>query len=97
MTLIKVMPVIFTHNTNHTNHLGLKKRQDMQAIHLISNLVSFKLPHLWNVCVLVFIGILIFMLLRSPCKNLKPYDNPFRDFSNGGANKKKKKRLNYLK
>ena len=37
------------------------------------------------------------MLLRSPCKNLKPYDNPFRDFSNGGANKKKKKRLNYLK
>jgi hypothetical protein len=23
------------------------------------------------------------MLLRSPCKNLKPYDNPFWDFSNG--------------
>ena len=29
---------MFTHNANHTNHLGLKKRQDMQAIHLISNL-----------------------------------------------------------
>ena len=28
------------------------------------------------------------MLLRSPCKNLKPYDNPFCDFSNGGAKKK---------
>jgi hypothetical protein len=28
------------------------------------------------------------MLLRSPCKNLKPYDNPFCDFSIGGAKKK---------
>ena len=26
------------------------------------------------------IGILIFMLLRSPCKDLKPYDNPFSGF-----------------
>ena len=31
-----------------------------------------------------FIGILIFLLVRSLCKNLKPYDNPFWDFSNGG-------------
>ena len=30
------------------------------------------------------IGILIFILLRSPCKNLKPYDKPFWDFSNRG-------------
>jgi hypothetical protein len=35
----------------------------------------------------LFIGILIFMLLRSPCKNLKPYKIPFWDFNNGGANK----------
>ena len=26
------------------------------------------------------IGILIFLLVRSPCKNLKPYDNPFWGF-----------------
>ena len=34
------------------------------------------------------------MLVRSPCINLKPYDNPFCDFSNGGTknNKKKKKK-----
>ena len=31
------------------------------------------------------------MLLRSPCKNLEPYDNPFWGFSNGGNKKKKKK------
>jgi hypothetical protein len=29
---------------------------------------------------LFWIGILIFMLLRSPCKNLEPYDNPFWGF-----------------
>jgi hypothetical protein len=38
-----------------------------------------------------FIGILLFLLLRSPCKNLEPYDNPFWGFNNGG-NKKKEKR-----
>ena len=27
-----------------------------------------------------FIGILLFLLLRSPCKNVKPYDNPFCGF-----------------
>jgi hypothetical protein len=27
------------------------------------------------------------MLLRSPCKNLKPYDKHFCDFSNGDKNK----------
>jgi hypothetical protein len=26
------------------------------------------------------IGILIFMILRGPCKNLKPYENPFCGF-----------------
>ena len=40
------------------------------------------------------IGILIFMLLRSPCKNLKPYDNPFWDFSNSGKSGKKSKKIN---
>jgi hypothetical protein len=30
------------------------------------------------------------LLLRSPCKNLEPYDNPFWGFSNGGNNNKKK-------
>ena len=34
--------------------------------------------------------LLIFLLLRSLCK---PYDNPFCDFSNGGANNNNKKRL----
>ena len=36
---------------------------------------------------LLLIGILIFVLLRSPCKNLEPYGNPFWDFSNGGEKK----------
>jgi hypothetical protein len=31
------------------------------------------------------------LLLRSPCKNLESYDNPFWGFSNGGKNKKVKK------
>ena len=39
-----------------------------------------------------FIGILLFLLLRSSCKNLEPYDNPFWGFSNGGNNKKRKKK-----
>jgi hypothetical protein len=38
------------------------------------------------------IGILLFLLLRSPCKNLEPYDNPFLGFSYGGNNKKKRRR-----
>ena len=33
----------------------------------------------------LLIGILIFLLLRSPRKILEPYDNPFWDFSNGGT------------
>jgi hypothetical protein len=39
-----------------------------------------------------FIGILLSLLLRSPCKNLEPYDNPFWGFSNGGNKKKNKKK-----
>ena len=31
---------------------------------------------------LIFIGILLFLLLRNPCKNLKSYDNPFWGKSN---------------
>ena len=39
---------------------------------------------------LIFIGILLFLLLRSPCKNLKSYDTPFRGFNNGSKNMWKK-------
>jgi hypothetical protein len=31
----------------------------------------------------------LFILVRSPCKNLNSYDNPFWDFSNGGNNNTK--------
>ena len=37
----------------------------------------------------VLVGILIFLWLRSPCKILEPYNNPFRDFSNGGKIKER--------
>ena len=36
-----------------------------------------------------WIGILIFLVVRSPYKFPEPYDNPFCDFSNGGANNNK--------
>ena len=39
--------------------------------------------------VIFLIGILIFLLLRSPCKISEPYDNPFWYFSNGGERKRK--------
>merc|ERR1712074_47338 len=39
---------------------------------------------------LIFIGILLFLLLRNPCKNLKSYDNPFWGKSNAGKNNNKK-------
>ena len=42
---------------------------------------------------LIFIGILLFLLLRSPCKNLKPFDKPFYNFNSGTMRKKKKKRF----
>ena len=32
------------------------------------------------------------IFFRSPCKNLKPYDNPFWDFNNGGRKKEKRRR-----
>ena len=38
-------------------------------------------------------GILIFMILRSPCKNVKPYNNPFWVFNNGGKKKNNKKKI----
>ena len=37
--------------------------------------------------IFLFNGILIFLLLRSPCKISESYDNPFWDFSNGGEKK----------
>ena len=37
-----------------------------------------------------FIGIFIFLLLRSPCKNLKSYDDPFCGFRYGTKRKKEK-------
>jgi hypothetical protein len=43
----------------------------------------------WGVPKFFFIGILIFMLLRSPCKNLKPYDNPFWGFEQRWREEKK--------
>ena len=41
-----------------------------------------------------FIRFLIFLLLRSPGKNLKSYDNPFWGKSNGGSNTNSTKRKN---
>ena len=40
-----------------------------------------------------FLPEFLFILVRSPCKNLKPYDNPFWEFSNGGKSEK----INYQK
>ncbi len=37
------------------------------------------------------IGIFLFLLLGSPCKNLKSYDTPLCHFSNGGTKNKKEK------
>jgi hypothetical protein len=42
--------------------------------------------------VIFFIGILIFLLLRSPCRISEPYDNPFWEKSDGGRRKKKEKK-----
>jgi hypothetical protein len=39
------------------------------------------------------IGILMYMLLRSPCKNLKSYENPFWCFSNGGKKNNKRNKF----
>ena len=38
---------------------------------------------------LLFIGILIFLLLRNPCKISEPYDNPFWGFEQRRREKKK--------
>ena len=43
------------------------------------------------------IGILIFLVVKSPYKISEPYNNPFCDFSNGGANNKNNKKINYQK
>ena len=55
---------------------------------------AFKIGLFWGVGgvpeFFFFIGILLFLLLRSPCKNLEPYDNPFWGFSNGGNKKNNK-------
>merc|ERR1712148_129881 len=40
---------------------------------------------------LIFSGILLFLLLRNPCKNLKSYDNPFWKNSDDGRKRKRKK------
>ena len=39
---------------------------------------------------MIFIGILLFLLLRRPCENLKSYDNPFWGKSKEGKKKKNK-------
>ena len=41
---------------------------------------------------LILIGILLFLLLRSPCKNLKSYGNPLWGKSRGGKNKNTKRK-----
>jgi hypothetical protein len=41
--------------------------------------------------ILFIIGILIFLLVVSPYKISEPYDNPIRDFNNGGESKKRNK------
>jgi hypothetical protein len=38
----------------------------------------------------IFLPEFLFILVRSPGKSLKPYDNPFWDFDNGGNKKKEK-------
>ena len=45
---------------------------------------------------LLLIGIIIFLLVRSPCKILEPYDNPFWDFSNGRESGIIPKKVAYL-
>jgi hypothetical protein len=42
--------------------------------------------------IIFFIEILLFLLLRSPCKKLKPYDNPFWGFEQGYQEINNKKR-----
>merc|ERR1712074_51322 len=42
---------------------------------------------------LIFIGILLFLLLRNPCKNLKSYDNPFWGKSKEGKNNNKNRKV----
>jgi hypothetical protein len=36
---------------------------------------------------LIFLPEFLFILVRSPCKNLNSYDNPLWYFNNGGVNK----------
>ena len=43
-----------------------------------------------------FIGILLFFLLRNPCKNLKSYKKPFYGFNNVTKKRKEKKRKEKL-
>jgi hypothetical protein len=43
----------------------------------------------------IFLPEFLFILVRSPCKNLNSYDNPLWDFNNGGE--KPRKRLIYQK
>ena len=49
--------------------------------------------------IFLLIGILIFLLLRSPCKKFKPWDNPFWGFEQRYQEQeiKKRKKINYLK
>ena len=53
--VLKVMEVIYCLHIMQLMQImyAIQILQDVKAINRISNLVSFKLPHLWNVCVLV--------------------------------------------
>jgi hypothetical protein len=45
-------------------------------------------PFRWSVH--IFIYKFLFILVRTPCKNLNSYNKPFLDFNNGGKKTKRK-------
>jgi hypothetical protein len=74
----------------------------------VSRVTFLKFPHLpvkiglfWGVGgvpqLIFFIEILLFLLIRSPCKNLETYDNPLLGFSNGGKKKREEEKEKYAK
>ena len=50
--------------------------------------IRFGVKQIFGTPTIFLTGILIFLLLRSPCKISEPYNNPFWDFIKGGEKKK---------